>query len=562
MATRLYFHAASNALGGTFPTGEQSAAATADYNATGANTLKTMNTTVGTAQTSVPATTLARTTNQIGFYGFFCSPPFASNQTVGATGQTITLNIACQESSLSANLWADLRTNIYIWRPSTGALIGRINDLGAMTGMAEPGAFNSERCNQGITTTSTGIAALTGDVLICEVWEQHSQATSIAYTSTFFFDGTVTTTVTNTVVSDHAAFLNFSVDTLTFQTISSGSFTQTLAAETLSASGKTLIQGGFSQTLAVETLSATGANPLKTGTFTQTLAPETLSASGKVLIQGGLNTSLATLALSADGTVIGSEGVNGTFSNSLADFTLAASANLLISGNFSQILAVESLSASGQVSINGGFSQTLANETLASSGNILITGGFAASLADETLSANGKVLVQAGFSSNLAAFTLSASGIVQSIVAGTFNNSLADLTLSASGSQTVTYQGTFDNTLAVFTLLSGGTVTDPVVSNGNFSTTLSSFSLQALGSQTIPSFSQQGGGGGGRDYGFIPSKSSNRSFKNLLDKEFKPKKVAIRNPVIQSISVSKPTIQLESLLSEDSDFMFILGALL
>lgn len=65
MATRLFFHAASNTLSGTFPTGEQSAAANADYTATGANTLRKMDTTAGVSQASIVATTIARTTRLV-----------------------------------------------------------------------------------------------------------------------------------------------------------------------------------------------------------------------------------------------------------------------------------------------------------------------------------------------------------------------------------------------------------------------------------------------------------------------------------------------------------------
>jgi len=100
MATRLYFHNASNAQTGTFPTVEQSAAA-ATQTATGANTLRTMDTSLGTTVASLAVTTGANTTAQNHFMGYFCSPPLDVAQTVG--GGTMILNGAETESNLAAN---------------------------------------------------------------------------------------------------------------------------------------------------------------------------------------------------------------------------------------------------------------------------------------------------------------------------------------------------------------------------------------------------------------------------------------------------------------------------
>lgn len=579
MATRLFFHALANSGTGTFPTGEQGLL-TPTYTATNANTLRRMDGTAGTLQTSLAGTSTAAT-SQVGFYGFFSSGTFTSNQSVGGGGQTLTLNIANQESSSSMNVGTDLRAAVYVWRPSTGAKVGDVCATVAMAGVAEPGAFNSERVNQGTTTVTTLVNALAGDVLICEVWQVHTQATSLAFTGTFFYDGTTQNTTVNAVVTTQASFMDLSSDTLTFNTfpvLSNGTFTQTLAAETLAATGKVLVQGAFSQTLAAFTLAANGANPIKTGNFLQTLAAEILSASGKVLVQGGFSQTLTAETLSATGSLIvagnfaanlvpetlsatgsGDAVIAGTFSNSLADFTLNASANLIIGGNFTQTLAAETLSSSGTFIINGGFVQTLANESLNASGSVLISGGFSANLAAFSLAASGKLILQGNFSTSLADLALNATGVVQNVIVGNFNTTLADESLNAVGTQTITYSGTFSTTLASFLFSSSGTVAAPIVSKGNFATSLADFTVVALGSQAQPSNSQSGGGGGGRDYGFISPKSSNRSFKNLLDKEFKPKKHA--NPVIKSISITKPSTP-PIIEHETPDLMLLLLAVI
>lgn len=204
MATRLYFHNASNALPGTFPTAEQSAA-TAQATATGANTLRTMNTALGTAQASLAVTTQAATTAQNNFMGFFCSRPLQGNQTVG--GGTMILNGAENESNASANWWIN-SLNIYVWRPSTGVRIGTVRDAaGTSLGGLEPTATANNQVSHITGITSTAVSALDGDVVICEIWIRATQGAAMSYTGTFFYDGTTVNTTENAVVTSHASFI-------------------------------------------------------------------------------------------------------------------------------------------------------------------------------------------------------------------------------------------------------------------------------------------------------------------------------------------------------------------
>lgn len=204
MATRLYFHAAANGLPGTFPTVEQSAA-TAQATATNANTLRTMNTRLGTAQASLAVTTQASTVAQNNFMGYFCSPPLQGTQTVG--GGTMILNGAENESNANANWWIN-SLNIYVWRPSTGTRVGVIRDAaGTSLGGLEPTATNNNQVSHITGITSTAISAQTDDVVICEVWIRATQAAAMSYTGTFFYDGTTVNTTENAVVTSHASFI-------------------------------------------------------------------------------------------------------------------------------------------------------------------------------------------------------------------------------------------------------------------------------------------------------------------------------------------------------------------
>lgn len=213
MTTKLYFHNATNAQIGTFPTTEQSVT-TANWTATGATTLKTMDLNLGTTQSLMSGTTLAQTTAQSGFLGFFVSPPLAFNQIVG--GGTMILGVAELESNLNANFWVNT-LNMYVWRPSTGTKVGTVRDsTGTSLGGLEPTAANTEQTTYITGITSSAVSALVNDVIICEVWAyQATQASGKAYTATFYYDGTTAITAENTATSSAASFIQLS-ETLIF----------------------------------------------------------------------------------------------------------------------------------------------------------------------------------------------------------------------------------------------------------------------------------------------------------------------------------------------------------
>lgn len=204
MPTRLYFHNATSTLTGTFPTGEQSSV-TANVTATGAATMRVMDTNIGTGQTTINITTSASTAARNNFLRTFVSPPLVGDQVVG--GGNMILNTADQESNLSANFWVN-SLNVYVWRPSNGTRIGIIRDAGGTSlGGTEPSAANSTQVTHITAITSTAVNALDGDVVICEIWTRTTQASATAYTALFMYDGTTINTTENAVVTNHASFL-------------------------------------------------------------------------------------------------------------------------------------------------------------------------------------------------------------------------------------------------------------------------------------------------------------------------------------------------------------------
>lgn len=235
MAHRLFFRNLVNVAAGTFPSGEQSALS-ADYTAASGATLKMMsiNTNFPGGMTSHSGNSLASASAQSGLYGMFVSNRFGENQDISI--QTLTINIAMQESDTNMNMGAGLTANVYVWRPSTGALVGTLCANLALTGAAEPTA-GSIRVVQGAATTSA-VSALFADMIICEIWQTHTQGSAISYTGGLYFDGSVVTTVNDTLVTDHASFINFAFDNLQIeQGFANGALNVTLDALTLAATG-------------------------------------------------------------------------------------------------------------------------------------------------------------------------------------------------------------------------------------------------------------------------------------------------------------------------------------
>jgi hypothetical protein len=218
MSTRLYLHdAARDVSSGSWPAGEQSAS-TADVTWTGANTLKTMDTSIGAAQVDATASTLGQTASQKHFIRFFATTTFDVNQTVG--GGTWTFNGGQAESSTAANFGLD-GVCIYVWRPSTGAVVGYVKDV-TLDLIAAPGseAGVTETVSHWTFTTSA-VSALAGDVLIAEVWQTNAQGSTTARTVDFYYDGTTVNTTHAAAATNHAAFIE-AAENLTFGTPTGG----------------------------------------------------------------------------------------------------------------------------------------------------------------------------------------------------------------------------------------------------------------------------------------------------------------------------------------------------
>lgn len=365
MATRLFLHAAANALSGTFPTAEQSVTFSARYVATGGNTLRTMNSLTGVSQTTLVISTSSSATYEA-FWSHFCSPALNGTQTIGASAQELTLNIGRDVSSTAASATA-VGMNLYVWRPSTGAKVGTIFD-GTMNPI-DVNAGISKRTFNATISAAASVVALDGDVLIVEAWQKLKPVSAIARSLTLYYDGTVVSTTQSATSSNHAAFLNFATDTLVFQQPpASASFAQTLGAVTLQGVGSSPRNGSFNNTLATVALVGVGTSP-RNGSFNNTLSDAGLSATGLVGVAlGTFNNALATVVVSGVGAVPHAS----TFTNTLGAVALIGTAAVPGVAVFDGTLGVASLSGAGEVvelqPVTGEFNVTLRNLSLVSIG--------------------------------------------------------------------------------------------------------------------------------------------------------------------------------------------------
>lgn len=376
MATKLYLLSAANPLAGTFPTSEQSSQ-TASWSMTGASSLLAMRGTKGTVQGSFSGASLASTSPQIAFCGYFASDTLNVDQSVGGAGQTLTLNIANRETSLNMNFGSDLRCNVYIWRPSTGARVGTICDCVVMTGGAEPSGSALTKVNNATTTATSTVSAIAGDVIICEIWQFHTQGAASSYTGSVYANGTIETLVTNTTVTSHASFISFSADTLTFGTpASSGivaTLSVTLAADSAASLADVDVSGQLSAT-GQNDLAASASDVYVSGSLSASLQNDTLSSSAG-LVAADIS---ATLDVMLQG--------DGLSAQSLA--SVSATGSLVNAGDSAAVQAKTAVSASSALNMQADSASSTASSQVSASATLQLASDQASSLVSSSIGAS------------------------------------------------------------------------------------------------------------------------------------------------------------------------------
>lgn len=218
MPTTLYFAPATAFLkgGGTYPT---LATNYANLTPTAAITtegrmLPYAYNTAANLSTSSNASTAAQSRR----YGRFFSTPFEIDfnyQHPTTAGQEILFRGADYQSNANANHCVQ-QACIYVWRPSTGAVVGYLQQAAVLaTGTKEPTATSTAQNTLGSYLTTAGsIAILAGDILVVEPWATFTQGSATAYTIRFYYGGGTTISVENTTNTTPASCIIFQHVTL------------------------------------------------------------------------------------------------------------------------------------------------------------------------------------------------------------------------------------------------------------------------------------------------------------------------------------------------------------
>lgn len=207
MATRFYFHAATNSATG-LPTAEQ-CSLTADKNMEGSQTTnRLMNRTAGVSQASVSGTPFS-TSQSDHYFTRFVSEPLNE---AALTANTWTYNFSSSATTTSANFPVDslggtARLCCYVWRPSSTSKVGNVLDGTTGAQVSQPPAA-TQKAHQTTFSGSAVGSMVAGDVIVFEVWFVFDpSASGGSDTCAFYYDGTTVNTTNNATVSNHASFL-------------------------------------------------------------------------------------------------------------------------------------------------------------------------------------------------------------------------------------------------------------------------------------------------------------------------------------------------------------------
>ena len=200
MTLKFYLHAATSGDTGTLPGSSPISTPSAFLvQSASATTLRSMDGTIGSSQTSIALTTSATTGSQRNWFARFLSDPIAA-QTISA--QTVAIHMGASESNANSNM-AIAAFYVTVWRPSTGAEVGSL--LNSITTVsAEPGTSETAI---NVSLTSASRTVQDGDIIVFEVWSNQQQSMGTAYTNTIFFDGTTEDSTTS-----NAAYVGFTND--------------------------------------------------------------------------------------------------------------------------------------------------------------------------------------------------------------------------------------------------------------------------------------------------------------------------------------------------------------
>jgi hypothetical protein len=150
-------------------------------------------------------------------------------QTIAAN--TWTWNHAVRQGN-NTQKFAGIGAYLYVWTPSTGTLVGWINQGSSSGGAVLTSAAGTITVEM-TTFSGSSVTCSQGDVLILEAWERITPSQNVSSSGNMYFDGGTTLAGTSgvTAVSDVATILS-TPGTIAFSTL----WTPTIPTETVTVS--------------------------------------------------------------------------------------------------------------------------------------------------------------------------------------------------------------------------------------------------------------------------------------------------------------------------------------
>jgi hypothetical protein len=144
-----------------------------------------LSTTKGVAQTTKNIATIMQTTHQDNYICRFTSQALTARTIVA---QTWRLAVGCSQGNAAATGW--LVASVYIWRPSTGAVVGYIYDSDTPLGREWPDTRSFPLDVMVCDLPGAEVTIQDDDVLVLEIWRHAPNSANFTYpTNPVYFEG-------------------------------------------------------------------------------------------------------------------------------------------------------------------------------------------------------------------------------------------------------------------------------------------------------------------------------------------------------------------------------------
>jgi hypothetical protein len=208
--SKFYLLDAATPNTGTMPTSALTITPTSPTgDAAGAYTVRDATDVAGSSNPDIESqiTATANSSPQLWGHRRFASRPLAAHAFTTAEGNW-TFSYARSESNLLHN--QGIRCRAFLWRPSTGAIVGLKSD-GPLFSGAEP-LTTGEEAESVTATWFNNNTSADEDILVFDVWTSFTQGMNTAYTDQFAYNGTTegSTTTCATFVTPPVALTLFS----------------------------------------------------------------------------------------------------------------------------------------------------------------------------------------------------------------------------------------------------------------------------------------------------------------------------------------------------------------